>query len=289
MDYSGPISGPPRREDLSTGASQSLPTASQPPYIDGLSYEKGHSHSYEPTYNGDRATRNHQIQSQVSKEPVYSAAESADPSQLALPVLEESVYASEESSDAPSTPYSMPDDYVLTPPRIHSPRPNESSRHGTEGADACPTSLPMYSAIPRQISHRTYAQTPLSWKSLKLSVRVSIHVDNIRLEMFEKMIAEEVERRFDAHVTLAQGARLLHGLENGEIIYLSGDVIDESDTLRVIARDVEALQREMDIFRFMTSFTRLHGSVVVFGSNNPIGSVLLRSNTVLIAPDESVV
>ncbi|OBT85356.1 hypothetical protein VE02_05058 [Pseudogymnoascus sp. 03VT05] len=284
MDYSSSVDGPSRREDLSTGA-QSLPTTSHPPYDNSLGYENGYGYSYEPTYDGDETTSDHPVQPQEPKEPAHFAARSADAPQLALPVLEESVYYSEKSSDVPSTPTSMPDEPISTPPRIRSPMASESAHRDTEGANVPSTLFPMYSAAPRQIPHhhRTYTQTPPSWKSLKLSVQVSLHMDNIRLEVFEKMIAEEVERRFDARVALNQGARLHHGLGNGEMIDVSGNIIDESDTLRVIAREVEALQREMDIFQLIASFRRLHGSVVVCGSNNPIGSVRLSNNTPPIA------
>ncbi|OBT79263.1 hypothetical protein VF21_01834 [Pseudogymnoascus sp. 05NY08] len=280
MDYSGSVDGPSRREGLFAGA-QSLPTTSQPPYDNNLGYENGHGYSYEPTYDGDETTSDHPVQPQKSKEPAHSAARSADAPQLGLPLLEESVYFSEESSDVPSTPTSMPDEPISTPPRIRSPMASESARRDTEGANVPSTLFPMYSASPRQIPHRhrRYTQTPPSWKSLKLSVHVSLHLDNVRLEVFEKIIAEEVERRFDARVALTQGARIHHGLGNGEMMDVSGNVIDESDTLRVIAREVEALQREMDIFQLMASFRQLRGSVVVCGSNNPIGSVRLSNNT----------
>lgn len=288
MDYSGSVNGPSRREGLSTGT-QSLPTTSQPPYDNGLGYENGHGFSYEPTFdgngNGNGTTSDYPSQPQESKDPIHSASGSEDAPQLALPVLEESVYSSEESSDVPSTPNSMPDEPISTPPRIRSPTASESAHRDTEGENVPSNLFPMYSAAPQQIPRRhwRYTQTPPSWKSLKLSVQVSLHAGNIRLDMFEKMIADELERRFDARVALTQGARLHHGLGNREIIDVSGNVIDESGMLRVIALEVEALRREMDIFQLINSFRRLHGSVVVCGSNNPIGSVRLSNNTLPIA------
>lgn len=286
MDYSDSVNGPSSQEGLSTGALQSLPTASQPPYDDSPGYENGHGgYSYQPTYDSDGTTSNPAVEPRESKDPIHSATGSLDAPQLALPVLEESVYSSEESSDVPSTPTSMPDEPISTPPRIRSPVASESAHRDTEGANVPSTLFPMYSAGPRQIPHRhrTYTQTPPSWKSLKLSVQVSLHAGDIRLYMFEKKIAEELERRFDARVALTQGARLHHGLGNGAMIDVNGNIIDESDMLRVIALEVEALQRETDMFQLITSFRRLHGSVVVCGSNNPIGSVRLSNNTLSTA------
>lgn len=265
MDNSESINDPPSNGGLA-GEFQSLSSYDERlNYSHETPYENDHGYSVEPTHDTNGTTSSHLARPLESNEPAYFDSGSANNSQLSLPILEESTYSSEEISDAPSTPASTTDDLVSTPPRIHSPTANEPAQYAAVGPNASPTLLSTNypNTILQPTARRTYTQTSTStsWRVLELCLDIRLYSNNTRLEAFERMIETAVQKRFAGRIEASQSLRLDYGRGPEEML-------DQSDTVEGIKRDIEILQREMGISHLVTSSTFSCDSVIVRRSNN---------------------